>query len=313
MRTGTILLLDQIRACAASGLTRDETAHKLDLGYQTIVKHALANGIKFKRKKDSAAKGSRNAVICARYLKGEKQIDLANEFGISRERVRQIIERSGLVSERKRHADFIAIVAGTVSRKNLTLAEAASMFGISRVNVYTHCRIHGVTPASVTAEEREELNALALQVVSGKSIRQASNCDHSKAEKLRRHLVNNGINARGRSRWDDFSERKSLLEKWKFSGLSWEECAVKLSKHDGRKITGGALVAWCSRNMKHLISPRKASGLPKGVTTSKGRFMAQISIGGRCRYIGTYDTPEEAHSAYLVKLHESSPVAGGLQ
>lgn len=313
MRPETLLLLDVIRNCAADGLTRDETACKLNLSYQTIVKHALANGIEFKRKKEFGPTGSRNAVICERYLKGEKQIDLANEFGISRERVRQIIERSGLVSERKRHADFVAIVAGTVARKNLTLTEAASMFGLSRSNVYAHCRMHGVTPASLSAEERAELNDLALQVVSGKSIRQAVQCEHRKAKRLRRHLVKNGINARGRSRWDDFSERKRLLEKWRSEGLSWKECAAKLSKRDGRKITGAALVTWCSRHMKHLVATKKPTGLPKGVTFHRGRFMAQINIGGRNKYIGRYETADEAHKAYLVKLHESRPVAGGLQ
>ncbi|OWV62552.1 hypothetical protein ATY75_12060 [Rhizobium sp. N122] len=313
MRDETRAILDRIKSYAGEGLTRDETAVRLGLSYQTVVKYALSNGIAFKRKKDDGPTGSRNSVICQRYLKGEKQTDLAREFGITRERVRQIIERSGLVSERKRHADFIAVVAGTVSRKNLTLTEAAHMFGLSRANVYTHCRMHGVTPASVTAEERAELNALALQVVSGKSVRQASNCDHAKAEKLRRHLVKNGINARGRSRWDDFSERKRLIAEWKSAGLSWEECAVKLSKHDGRKITGGALVSWCSRHMRQLVAFKKASGLPKGVTNHKGRFMAQINLGGRSKYIGLFDTPDEAHKAYLVKLHETSPVAGVMQ
>ncbi|API52894.1 hypothetical protein BMW22_15825 [Rhizobium leguminosarum] len=313
MRAETRILLDTIRFHANSGLTRDETAERLGLRYQTIVKHALAHGIEFKRKKDALPTNGRNAVICERYLNGEKQIDLSKEFGITRERVRQIIERAGLVSETKRHEDYVAIVAGTVVRKGFTVKQAAEYFGTSRLNIFNYCVKHGVTPARMTAEERAELNALALQVVSGKSIRQAVHRESAKAEKLRRHLINNGITARGRSRWDDFSERKRLLEEWKSAGLTWEECAAKLSKHDGRKVTGGALVSWCSKHMRHLVQTKKASGLPKGVTIHKGRFMAQISLGGRSKYIGSFDTPDEAHVAYLVKLHESRPASGVLQ
>ena len=37
-------------------------------------------------------------------------------------------------------------------------------------------------------------------------------------------------------------------------------------------------------------------------TRSSGRYLVRIMIQGKQTYLGTYDTPEEAHAAYLSKL-----------
>jgi hypothetical protein len=230
----------------------------LGLSYQTVVKHALNHGIEFNRKMGTGGRSSnRNNAICDRYLNGEKQADLAREFGITRERVRQLIERAGLVSETKRHDDYVAVVAGTVFRKRFTLLEASEYFGTSKMNVYNYCRKHGVTPMSRTAAEDAELSALADEVKAGKSIRQAAGYEHAKAERLRRHLIKNGIEARGRSRHDDFSHRKELIERWRAEGRTWSSCAELLSKHDGREITPQGVIAWAYNHLRHLFGSRE--------------------------------------------------------
>lgn len=43
----------------------------------------------------------------------------------------------------------------------------------------------------------------------------------------------------------------------------------------------------------------------KGITKFRGKqWIAQIRHGGRSRYIGVFDTPEEANAAYLAKARE---------
>lgn len=43
-----------------------------------------------------------------------------------------------------------------------------------------------------------------------------------------------------------------------------------------------------------------ARDLPKGVYRApRGRFYVQISIGNKSYNLGRFDTPEEAHEAYL--------------
>lgn len=46
-----------------------------------------------------------------------------------------------------------------------------------------------------------------------------------------------------------------------------------------------------------------------GVTENHKRFLAQIMVNKKYQYIGTYDTPREAHEAYLKakrELHEGN-------
>lgn len=42
----------------------------------------------------------------------------------------------------------------------------------------------------------------------------------------------------------------------------------------------------------------------KGVTRAHGRWQAQIKIDYQNHYLGIFDTPEEAHAAYLAKANE---------
>lgn len=45
--------------------------------------------------------------------------------------------------------------------------------------------------------------------------------------------------------------------------------------------------------------PRRNSGLPRGVTRNRHKFVAQMRVRGETRYLGIYDTAEEAGAAYL--------------
>ncbi len=44
-----------------------------------------------------------------------------------------------------------------------------------------------------------------------------------------------------------------------------------------------------------------------GVTSCRGKWKAQIHLSGNNLYIGYYNTPEAAHSAYLAKKRELHP------
>lgn len=258
MRVATELLVREIRKAARTGATRDEVARRFGLGYPYVCKLGRDFGIDFTRKSGSGrpslgVKTNRNEEICRRYVAGETQTELSKAYGLTRERVRQIIDRAGLVPERKRLSDFIAVVAGTVARKSMTVREAAAYFDTGHNNIYRYCRMHGVTPAARTQEELDELSALADEVKAGKSIRQAVKLDHAKGEKLRRFLRDNGIAAKGRSRHDDFSDRQKLIENWRNAGLSWSECTRKLVEYEHRPISETAVYAWSRRNLPHLF------------------------------------------------------------
>jgi hypothetical protein len=47
-------------------------------------------------------------------------------------------------------------------------------------------------------------------------------------------------------------------------------------------------------------------GLPRGVNVCKGKYQAQVGHGGRNRFVGTFDTIEEASAAVEARLAEIS-------
>jgi hypothetical protein len=51
----------------------------------------------------------------------------------------------------------------------------------------------------------------------------------------------------------------------------------------------------------------------KGVTIKNGRFIAQITIAGKCKYLGSFDTAEKASDAYQTALkNQPCPACAGL-
>jgi hypothetical protein len=55
--------------------------------------------------------------------------------------------------------------------------------------------------------------------------------------------------------------------------------------------------ATCVQNNMNRVR-RSRQGLPKGVTTQHGKFVAAGHIGTKRYHLGTFDTPAEAHDAY---------------
>lgn len=65
-------------------------------------------------------------------------------------------------------------------------------------------------------------------------------------------------------------------------------------------------------NQENVRHPRKrVTDLPLGVRPSLSKFSASITVNYKNKYLGTFDSPEEAHAAYLKakrKLHEGCTI-----
>jgi hypothetical protein len=47
----------------------------------------------------------------------------------------------------------------------------------------------------------------------------------------------------------------------------------------------------------------------KGVTIKNGRFVAQITMAGKCKYLGSFGSAEKASAAYQAVLKKNAPLA----
>lgn len=65
----------------------------------------------------------------------------------------------------------------------------------------------------------------------------------------------------------------------------------------GPYAVGNVFIAPARENTSK--QPRKTSGLPMGVLKNKSGYAARRCIDGKSRYLGSYPSPEMAHAAYL--------------
>lgn len=84
-----------IRKCAEEGMTRKEAASRLGLTLQTVSKHATSNGICFVHGSVSNANHDegRAEAMAAMYAGGKTLAEIGELYGVTRERVRQIISK----------------------------------------------------------------------------------------------------------------------------------------------------------------------------------------------------------------------------
>ena len=86
-------LVTRLRTLAAEGLTRQQAADRLSMGYITIVNYAIAHDIQFKRAGKKAGGDERSAQMAALYRQGMTLAEIGVQYRITRERVRQIITK----------------------------------------------------------------------------------------------------------------------------------------------------------------------------------------------------------------------------
>lgn len=101
-----------------------------------------------------------------------------------------------------------------------------------------------------------------------------------------------------------------VCDKWqKFEGFL-EDMGIRpegmeLDRIDGAKGYNKDNCRWTTHghNQANKIQINK-SGLPRGVRIKYGRYQSQMYFKSKYYAFGTFDTPEEAHSVYVLKYKE---------
>jgi hypothetical protein len=108
----------------------------------------------------------------------------------------------------------------------------------------------------------------------------------------------------GRGRWEIGIDGESYLAHrlaWYFVYGEWPD--KQIDNIDGDIVNNAISNLRLATNSENKQNIKKAQKNNKsgflGVFYSRGRYVAQIALDGVQKYLGSFDTPEEAHKKYL--------------
>lgn len=302
-------LIDDMKRLAAEGKTRKQVAEILDVNINTVSRYVLLHGVEFVHASEGVGVDHARADAMAAMFKAGKTLAYIGEiYGISRERVRQIIKRQHSLIGKDGGAHALAKVS---EKARIAKAERKHMerFGCTREQKQ---EIHDVEKAMLA----EGIGAYRTPIMAWSS--------------QRSNALKRGIEWK-LSLWDWWQYWKDS-GKWNERGRGSDSYVMCRFKDAGAYEVGNVYIATMHHNAtfqpnnpyrknhpdhgKVVVklrkkftrpsAPRKGkkSDLPVGVTRHRKRFTAQIRHNGRYHYLGTFSTAEEAGAAYQAKLNE---------
>ena len=185
----------------------------------------------------------RDLRILQRHVNGETLAAIAADFGITRERARQIVAGFAAKPKRAMVRDRNAEVLAAAKRENLTATEAAERFSISVATVYQIGRRAGHAFRRDLLRETERIAALAEQVRAGASIIGLAAGDSSTRGLLLEYCKRHGIKSlHGPHR--DFEPRRAAIIAMRAEGCSWRDIADEVAVIEGIRVSTAAIYNW---------------------------------------------------------------------
>lgn len=270
----------RLREMARSGMTRHEAAEATGWGYPAIHRYANRFDIEFAKKyrlspSEKFRIDSRADDFERRYRNGETLAAIGSDFGLTRERVRQVL----------------------ALKKGIDGSDGGQFVKASRKKAEVDSRREKSARARWGCSLAEYKGLIAL----GQMMMAEGLCrERTPVGAYRRQKANASVRSIGWSLtlWQWWTI-------WQQSGR-WDDRGrghgyVMCRKGDqGPYAAENVVIAPGHANAS--MQARKVSGLPTGVSIQKGRYVASIGISGKRTYLGVFPTPELAHDAYLTAV-----------
>lgn len=258
-----------LRRLAAEGLSQTEAAASLGLYRSNVSADAKRWGIKFVHGNSKRKEGpNERAVKMAELFRvGHTLQDIGQRYGVSRERVRQIITG---------HFGLRSVDGGLRKR-----ASAKRKSAIERRNRRCLAK-HGCTFDQWSK----------LRRMPGNPLRSYS-CQKGNA---RTRGIGWGITL-----WEWWCIwQQSGFWSQRGRGQGYVMCRYG---DVGPYAVGNVFIAPATENCSNRKG--KTSGLPIGVSRDRGRFVATRCLNGKRKRLGSFPTPDLAHAAYLAAASSS--------
>lgn len=308
--------LQAIFDCAARGLSRAETAAELGICLSTVGAYGRQHAIPF-RHASAVLFDPRSEPMAAMYKAGKTLEEIGQLYGLTRERVRQIISKyhgitaldgGNCIRAKSRQERAAARKnARYLAKYGCTFADWQDMVRVGKeMRAAGKGRYRSPTYAFVSQRSNARARGIEweLTLLQWWTIWQAS----GKWD----------LRGRGQGymmcRFGDagsYSVGNVYIATGVHNGAVQPNNPYRVGHPDHEKVisvirhklgSGG-------RTRKTPDMHTVHAGLPKGVTLNKGRFQAQASIYGKRKYLGSFSTPEEAHQAYVAAISAPLEVA----
>lgn len=266
--------LDAIKDAAERGLTREEAAAEAGVSYTTIHNYSRKYGIRFNKRFRGRGADERAQEMASLFRAGYTMNAIGEQYGITRERVRQIITRNfGMTAE---HGGRSVGAADRAERRAAKL------------------NAQSIAKRGCTLEQYHQLRDMVKPTRAYSS--QRSNA-HKRGIEWKFNLWTWWQVWQASGKWDQRGR-----------GQGYVMCRIN---DEGPYAPGNVFIALAAENSSSRKG--KTSGLPMGVSRkARGAyiaFAANRSINGKKHYIGSFKTPELAYAAYLAAAPKSESEA----
>lgn len=298
-----------IRECAAQGLTRTETAAKLDVSVQTVGNYARSHRIEFRHALSGAGVDlPRSEVMASMYRAGKTLEQIGALYGLTRERVRQIISKyQGIAAQDGgQHVRAKARQERAAERKD---AQYLAKYGCTFTDWQRMVRLG----KEMRAAGKGKYQAPTYAFVTQRTNARVRGIDWNLT------LLQWWTIWQESGKWDQRGRGHGYMM-CRFGDVGPYEAGnvyIATGVHNGSVQPNNIYRANHPRHHE-VLAPRPDMpprhdvpgarrvyvGLPVGVTFHKAscRYQAQICANGARRYLGSFKTVEEARDAYLAAI-----------
>lgn len=271
---------EALRALSGSGITLAEAADKIGISYWLAGRHARVAGIKFPHASIKPA-GQRELQMAALFRSGKTLQQIGDAYGVTRERVRQLLEKAGIEASE-----------GGACLRNSKVRISRKLALEQKEMKRTGCALDCL----------RELRSIGRQMMLAGQSRGKTPIGAFNSQRANAH--------RRRIAW-----QLSLFEWWTIwqSSGHWKDRGVghgyvMCRNGDlGPYAVGNVFIATARENNSE--TSRKRSGLPMGVhEVVRGNYHAFVAVAcvrGKVRHLGSFKTPDAAHARYLMEIESS--------
>jgi hypothetical protein len=287
-----------------AGMTRAEAAREIGVSYNSFIARINRIGLDWPRAFhawDQVVTSERNAQILVRHENGELHTSIAADYGLSRERVRQIVKsQGGKARFGQRREAFATIIEAVKNLPPMSLSEACNELGFGKFTVAAAAKSAGVKFLRRDSETTAMLAGLAEKVKAGASFNAAAEGNHELASLLGRYCIENGIKSQAPCRWTvDPEMRRRVIAEMRAEGRTWDSIAGAIATNEGVRKMGDVTVrAWCEKHAPDLlnIKPPKKVKPPKRAYRAAQQRTKPAPVDARVLIVG--DVRETAIANY---------------